>query len=219
MNRISVRATVLMGTLVAATALTACAPLIIGGAVLGGSMVVTDRRTSGTQIEDQSIEIKAGNRVRELLGERYAVSNVNTTSYNRTALLTGEVQSEADKAAIEQAVRRIDNVSGVLNELAVLGVSSASSRSNDVVLSSKVKATLIDDRELQANAFKVTTERGVVYVMGRVTEAEAARAVDLIRTISGVSKVVRMVDLITEAELAALQPKRNTDTPPRPPGR
>jgi osmotically-inducible protein OsmY len=216
----SLRTTAVVGSLLAATLLTACAPLLIGSAVVGGSLMATDRRTSGAQIEDQAIEMKARNRWREVLGEqRYHESNVSTTSYNRIALITGEVPTEADKAAMEQAVARIDNVRGVVNELAVMPLNPAGNRSNDLLVSSKVKATLIDDRSLQANAFKVTTERGIVYLMGRVTEAEASRAVELTRTISGVNKVVRVLDIITEAELAELQPKRTADGPPRAPGR
>ncbi len=205
MTRISSRVTALMSAVMVAASLSACAPLLIGGAMVGGSLMATDRRTSGTQIEDQAIELKARNRTREVLGDR---GNVSTISYNRLVLITGEVPTEADKAAVEQTIGRIDNVRGVVNELALLGSSSTSSRSNDLLLSSKVKATLIDARDLQANAFKVTTERGTVYLMGRVTETEANRAVELIRSISGVQKVVRLFDVITDAELAELQPSK-----------
>ena len=191
----------LVATLAAAQ-LSACA-LVVGGAMVGGTMVAIDRRTTGTQLEDQTIESKASSRVRELVGDR---GHVVVTSYNRTVLLTGEVPTEADRTAVEQAVQRIENVRSTVNELAVMPPSSMSTRSNDSFLTGKVKATFVDAKDLQANAFKVVTERGTVYLMGRVTEREATRATDLARTVSGVQKVVRVFDIVTEAELADLQP-------------
>jgi osmotically-inducible protein OsmY len=163
-------------------------------------MMAADRRTSGAQLEDQGIELKALNRVSALAGER---GHVNVTSYNRMVLITGEVANEADKAAIEQAVGQIENVRSIVNELAVTAPSTLGSRSNDVVLTSKVKASLIDAKDLQANAFKVVTERGQVFLLGRVTEREANRASDVARSISGVQKVVRVFEILTEAQLAA----------------
>ena len=177
----------------------------IGGAMVGGTMVVSDRRTAGTQVEDQSIEVKAASRIKEAVGDR---AHVNVTSYNRTVLLTGEAVNEADKAAVEQAVQRIENVRSTVNELAVAIPSAMSTRSNDALITGKVKATFIDAKDLQVNAFKVVTERGNVYLMGRVTEREAARATDLARTVSGVQKVVRVFDIVTEQELADMAPPK-----------
>ncbi len=199
------RPALLLAGLAAATLLSACAPLLVGGAVVGTSMVVADRRTSGTQLEDQSIELKAKTRVREAVGER---GHVNITSYNRTVLLTGEVAADVDKVAVEQAVAKVEGVRTVVNELAVMGSSSLASRSNDAVLTSKVKASYIDAKDVFANAIKVTTERGTVYLMGRVTEREANRASDIARGVAGVQKVVKVFEVITEAELADLQPKQ-----------
>ena len=168
-------------------------------------MVVSDRRTTGTQVEDQSIEMKANNRLKEVIGDR---SHVNVTSYNRTVLLTGEAATEGDKANIEQTVQRVDNVKSTVNELAVTIPSALSTRSNDSLLTGKVKATFIDAKDLQVNAFKVITERGVVYLMGRVTGREATRATDLARSVSGVQKVVRVFEIVTEQELADAAPKK-----------
>ena len=192
-----------LAALAASTLLSACAPLLIGGAMLGGSMVVTDRRSSGTQIDDQGIELKSINKVSEAIGNRGSVS---ITSYNRQVLITGEVPAEADKAAVEQAVARIDNVRLIVNELALTTGSTLGTRSNDTLLTSKVKASMVDAKDVQANAYKVVTERGVVYLMGRVTEREAARATDLARGVSGVRKVVRVFEIVSEAELANAQP-------------
>lgn len=193
----------LAAALAASALMSACAPLVMGGAMVGTALSVSDRRTSGTQLEDEGIELKAIGRVREAVGDR---AHVNTTSYNRTVLITGEAQNEADRAAVERAIAGIENVRGTVNELAIAGISSLTSRTNDSVLTSKVKATFIDAKDVQANAVKVVTERGVVYLMGRVTEREAARAAELARSVGGVAKVVRVFEVITEAELAELQP-------------
>jgi osmotically-inducible protein OsmY len=190
-----------IGALVlAAATLGGCAALVVGGAV-GTAVVVTDRRTAGTQLEDQNIELKSVTSIRETVGER---GHINVTSYNRQVLLTGEVASEADRAAVEQAIGRIEGVKTIVNELAAMAASSMTTRSNDTILTSRVKASYLDAKDLQANAVKVVTERAVVYLMGRVTEREANRATDLARGVAGVQKVVKIFETLTEAELAAL---------------
>jgi osmotically-inducible protein OsmY len=188
----------LMAGVLAAASLSACAPLILGSAV-GGAFMATDRRTSGTQLEDTGIQIKAANRVRETLGDK---GHVNVNAYNRWVLLTGEVPDEADKAAVEQAVKRTENVTTVVNELSVSLTSSLSSRSNDVLLAGKVKATFVDARDVFANAFDIVVERGDVFLMGLVTEREANRAAELAASIKGVRRVVKVMEIITEDELA-----------------
>lgn len=199
----------LLCALAAGAALSACAPLLMGGAMVGSSLMVSDRRTTGAQVEDQSIEFKSIKRINDVVGDR---GHVNVTSYNRVVLLTGEAASEADKAAIERAVAGIDNVRSVVNELAIGPPSSFGSRSNDAFLTSKVKASMVDAKDIQANSFKVVTERGIVYLMGIVSEREANRATDIARGVSGVRKVVRVFEIVSEADLAATQP-RPTPTP------
>jgi osmotically-inducible protein OsmY len=194
----------LAATLLAAATLSGCAALVVGGAV-GTALVVTDRRTAGTQLEDQNIELKALTRIRETVGDR---GHISATSWNRQVLLTGEVASEADRAAIEQSIGRIEGVRSIVNELAVMGASSMTARSNDLILTSKVKASFIDAKDLHATAVKVVTERGTVYLMGRVTEREANRASELARAVAGVQKVVRVFEVISEAELADSAPKK-----------
>jgi osmotically-inducible protein OsmY len=189
--------------LAATTALSACAPLILGSA-LGGAMIVTDRRTSGTQVEDQGIELKAANRLREALN---ANSHVNATAYNRVVLLTGEVVSEADKITAEQVAAGTENVRSVVNELVVAGAASLGSRSSDLWVMGKVKATFVDARDVQANAFKIIVERGEVFLMGMVTEREAKRAGELTASVKGVHKVVKVLHIITEDELARKLPE------------
>ena len=174
-------------------------PLLVGGAVVGGGMVATDRRTAGTQLEDQGIEFRASARVRELA----TLGQISVNSYNRVVLLTGEVPNAAERARVEGAVDKVENVRGVVNELVVAGNSSLSSRSADTVLATKVKATLVDAQDLSSNAFRVVAERRVIYLLGRVTPREADRAAELASRVSGVERVVKVFDLITEAQLAA----------------
>lgn len=183
--------------------LSACAPVVVGGAVVG-SLVAVDRRTSGAQLEDEGIELRAAARIRENLGDRV---HINITSYNRQVLLTGEVPTAQDKQLAEQVVSRVENVRVIVNELGVMGNSSFTQRSSDTLVTGKVKAGLVDARDLYASAFKVVTERGVVYLMGRVTQREADRGTEIARSASGVQKVVRVFEIISEEELQALLPK------------
>ncbi len=180
--------------------LSACAPLIIGGAMLGGGLVATDRRTTGTQIEDESIELKAAARVRGLA----TLGQVSVTSYNRIVLITGEVPAEAEKAAVGQSIAGIENVKSVVNELTLAPNSNFGNRSNDTLLTTKVKASLLDAKDLQANAFKVVAERGSIFLMGRVTQREADRSAELARAVPGVQRVVRVFEVLTEDEVARM---------------
>jgi osmotically-inducible protein OsmY len=182
--------------------LSGCFPLVMGSAFTG-VMVAADRRTSGTVVEDNAIQLKASNRVDDALGER---AHVNTTSYNRQLLLTGEVPTEQDKQLAEKAASGVENVRNVVNELAVLGGTTFSQRSTDALVTSRVKANLIDAKDLFSNAFKVTTERGTVYLMGRVTQREADRATDVVAGTPGVQRVVRILEIISEEELARMLP-------------
>ena len=191
-----------LGALLLVSTLGACAPLMIAG-VAGTAMVASDRRTSGAQLEDESIELRAQARIRDNLGERV---HVNVTSFNRQVLLTGEVTAEKDRQAVLQLVERIENVKAVVNELAVMPLSNLSERSNDLLIVAKVKASFVDSRDLFASAFKVVTERGTVYLMGRVTQREANSATQLTRNVGGVNKVVRLFEIISEDELRNLLP-------------
>jgi osmotically-inducible protein OsmY len=185
-----------------AVTLSACAPLVLGGAAVG-TMVAVDRRTSGAQLEDEGIELRAAARLRENVA-----GHINVNSYNRQVLLTGEVPREQDKQLVEQIVSRVENVKGIVNELAVMGISSLAQRSADTLTTGKVKAAFVDDKELTANAFRVVTERGTTYLMGRVTQREADRATQVARSVGGVQRVVRVFEIITEEELRQIVPQR-----------
>jgi osmotically-inducible protein OsmY len=199
---------VALAALSLAGALSGCAPLVLGGAAVG-AMVATDRRTSGAQLEDEGIELRAGSRVRETLGD---AAHINITSYNRQVLLTGEVPNEQAKRTAEQIVARVDNVRGVVNELAVLPVSNMAQRSSDAFITGKIKASLVDDKDLFVGAYKVVTERGVVFLMGRVTQREADKATQHARTVDGTQRVVRIFEIITEEDLRHIAPSAATPT-------
>lgn len=189
--------------LAAALGAAACSPLLpvmVGGAVVGGGLVVTDRRTTGTQLEDQGIERRAAAAVRELA----TGGHVKLESYNRVLLITGEVPDEAARDAVVQAVSRVENVRAVINELALGPNSGVRGRSSDALLATRVKAALVDNEAVQSNAFRVVVTRGNVYLLGRVTEREAHTAVELVRGLPGVEKVVPAYELISEEELAAI---------------
>jgi len=191
---------ILLASVVGASLLSGCAPLVVGGAVVTG-MVAVDRRTTGIQVEDQGIELKVADAVRKDLGDRV---NLNVTSYNRRVLLTGEVRNEADRSRATQLAQSQENVREVINDLAIGAPSSLSQRTKDSVTTGQVKAAFVDAKDLQASAVKVVTERGIVYLMGRVTTREAQRATDIARGIRGVVKVVRVFEDISEEELKRL---------------
>ena len=199
------RSAALVAGALALSTLAGCAAVIVGGAVVGSAMVATDRRTSGSQVDDEVIELKAKGRMGEAFPDDRV--RINTTSYNRMVLLTGEVPSDADKVTAEQAVARIDNVLSVVNELSVGPSNTFSEKTKDAFVTAKVKTSLVDAKDLFANSIKVVTHRGVVYLMGRVTEREALRATEVARGVTGVVKVVRVFEILTESDLANTQPK------------
>ena len=199
-RRVAIR---LLAVAALSATLGACAPLVVGGAAVGSALVAVDRRSSGAQLDDQAIELRASNRLREQLGER---ANVYVTSYNRQVLLTGEAASEAVKAQVQTIVAGVDNVRTIVNELGVINSPGLSQRSTDTLLTGRVKAAFVDARNLDPTAVKVVTTRNVVYLLGRVTQREADRATEVTRNMSGVQRVVRVFEIITEEELARLQP-------------
>ena len=192
----------------AVVTLSACAPIVLGGAAVG-ALVAVDRRTSGAQIEDERIELRGASRLRDAFGDR---AHIDVTSYNRQALLTGEVPTEQAKQQAEQIVARVENVKGIVNELGVMLPSSLVQRSSDTLITGKVKASIVDDSSLSLSAFRIVTERGVVYLMGRVTKAEADRATQIARRVGGVQRVVRIFEIISNEELRQI-----ATTPPAPP--
>ena len=172
-------------------AMQGCVPVLVGA---GGAAAVTsleDRRSTGAQIDDESIEIRASNRVSDRFGNRV---HVNVTSYNRIALITGEVPDERAREEVEKIVLAVPNVRGVTNDLQIAGLSSFGSRTNDSYLTTKVRGQLLDTKRISPVHVKVVSEAGVVYLMGIVTDAEADEAVEIARTTGGVRKVVKVFE-------------------------
>ena len=197
-----------------AATLSACVPLIVGGAAMS-ALVAVDRRTSGAQLEDEGIELRGASRLRDALGDR---AHINITSYNRQVLLTGEVPNDAAKQQAEQIISRVENVRTIVNELAAVGNTTLVQRSSDVLITGKVKASLVDAKDMYAGAFKVVTERGTVFLMGRVTQREADRATSIARQIDGVQRVVRIFEVIGDDEMRRIQTQVAPTAPisPRP---
>jgi osmotically-inducible protein OsmY len=185
------------------TSLSGCVGLIVGGAV-GGTMAATDRRTLGAQTEDKAIAVKADVKMQHTAGPN---GHVNVNSFNRRVLLTGEVPDQSTKDAVEREVRALDGVLSVSNELAIAGAASYTSRSNDALITTKVKASLVDMKDISAASYKVVTERGIVYLMGRVTQREGAIGADVARGVSGVNQVVKMFEYISDEEWRSYQTK------------
>ena len=181
--------------------LSGCFGLIVGAGI-GSAVSAVDRRTLGAQTEDKSVTVKAEIKMRDITNGN---GNINVTSFNRKVLLTGEVSDEAMKAAAEREVRKIENVVSVINELKISGSSSYTSRSNDALITTKVKASLVDMKTVSAISFKVTTERGVVYLMGLVTPREGNIAADVAKGVSGVTSVVKIFEYISEEDARAKQ--------------
>jgi osmotically-inducible protein OsmY len=186
------------------TSLSGCVGMMVGGAVMG-AVATADRRTLGAQTEDKTITVKAELKVPKIAGPD---AHVNIASFNRKVLLTGEVRDEAAKTTVEREVHGIEGVQTIANELEISGPSSYTSRSSDALITTKVKASLVDMKTISAASFKVVTERGIVYLMGRVTEREGQVAADVTRGVSGVQKVVKIFEYITEDELRAMAPPK-----------
>ena len=206
------RKNLLAALLIGATVLPAlqgCFPLVAAGVGTGVSATL-DRRTLGTQTEDESIEWKAGSRVGDKLRDR---GHFNFTSYNRKVLLSGEVASEEIKAEAERIVAGIPNVQTVHNELIVGPSSSFTDRSNDAFITSKVKSRSVDSGKFNPLHVKVVTEAGTVFLLGMLTQAEADAAINVARTTAGVKKVVPLLEIITPARARELDVSQSSSKP------
>jgi osmotically-inducible protein OsmY len=183
------------------TQLTACIPVIVAG-IGAGAYATTDRRSLGAQADDKLIAPRVDKRIGEAISDR---SHVNVNSFNRKVLLTGEVPDQASKDRAEEIARSTENVSSVVSDLEIGGMTPSTARNNDAYLTAKVKAQLVSRKDIFANAYNVVTEKSIVYLMGRVTRDEGDRAADIAQNVSGVQKVVKVFDYISDDELARLQ--------------
>jgi osmotically-inducible protein OsmY len=189
-------------------ALQGCFPVVAAG-VVTTALSVSDRRTTGAQLEDQGIELKADSRIRERFGSQVSAG---TVSFNRRVLVYGQAPDAATQQEVGRLVSAVPNVREVINEIEIAGTAGLGTASSDSVVTTKVKASLVDAKDIQANGIKVVTERGVVYLLGLVTEREAGRAAQVAAGVSGVVKVVKVFEIISEAQLAEMQkqPQQNS---------
>ena len=180
----------------------ACAPMLIGSAAVA-SKVAIDRRTAGIQLEDEGIELRTASGLRAQLPRN---TNVRISSYNRLVLVTGEVNNESERLQVERFVKSQDNVKTVVNDLIISPESSLTQRAQDTLITTKIRALLIQAKDIHSSAVNIVTERGVVYLMGRLTPREANRVAELIRTsnITGLQKVVKVFETISEEDLSRL---------------
>jgi len=194
-------------------ALQGCFPIVAAG-VTTGVLATMDRRSVGTQTEDETIEWKAAARVREKFGDKV---HLNFTSYDRKVLLTGEVPSEEAKAEVESIVTTVPNVLSVYNEIVVGPISSYVDRSNDSFITTKVKSRSVDNGKFNPVHAKVVTEAGIVFMLGMLTQPEADAAINVARTTSGVKKVINVLEIITPAKARELDvAQSNNNSKPAP---
>jgi osmotically-inducible protein OsmY len=196
MKQIFVRATC---AALLATAAAACAPIVVGVVAAGTALVVTDRRTTGSQVDDQTIQLRVANELGAAFKDRPVHINVN--SFDRKVLLTGEVPDEAARARAGAIATASQNVRGVVNELAVAPPSSVSDRTADTALSGRVRAAFINTREIAFNSVEIVTERRIVYLLGLVTDEEGKIAAQVASKVSGVQQVVKAFDIASREEV------------------
>ncbi|MCV2218366.1 BON domain-containing protein [Thauera sp. Sel9] len=182
-----------------------CFPVVATGVGAGAAMVA-DRRTSGAYVEDEGIEWKVASRIRERFGDTV---HINVTSYNRNVLLTGEAPNDTVRSQLDGLVAGVENVRGVINEVAVGPNSTLTARGNDTLITSNVKARFLDAGRFSAHNIKVVTEANVVFLLGIVTRAEADAAAEIARTSKGVSKVVRVFEYVSDEEARRLDNPTN----------
>jgi len=207
MNKVSPLAKAVLGVALLAS-LSGCFPLVVGGVAMGAA-ATADRRTLGAQTEDKSITVKAEMRLNKLGGD---LAHINIASFNRKVLITGEVPDQSTKAAAEREVRAIEGVQTVYNELAIGPPASYTARSSDALVTTRVKASLVEMNTISAASFKVVTENGTVFLMGRVTQREGDVATDVTKSVTGVQRVVKLFEYISEAELRDITPKSMQST-------
>jgi osmotically-inducible protein OsmY len=185
-----------------------CVPLVVGATAVG-SMAAVDRRSLGMQTDDKTIELKGEGRASKITGDK---GRVAVTSYNRMVVLSGEVADEKMKAEVQAQIATLGDLKKIENDLEVAPVSTVSARSSDLLITSKVKAAIIDTKDLYISAFKIHTDRGVVYLMGRVTQREAKLGAEVARNAaSDIRKVVKLFEYITEDELLEIKAKSSPE--------
>jgi osmotically-inducible protein OsmY len=194
----TIAATVLAA--VAAGQLAGCTVAVVSGAAAAGTLIMTSgRRSSETATADHRIQSQTSSAIEQALAGRDY--HVNVTSYYRKVLLTGEVTSDADRAQAQTVAQGVPEVQGVVNDLAVMPVSGMFSRSQDSYITSKVKTRFLNTNGVPAASIKVVTERGTVYLMGRLTRQETQAATSAVRQVDGVQRIARVIDFVPESAI------------------
>jgi len=194
--------------------LSACAPMVVGTAAVTTAAVAFDRRTSGEQLDDQVIEFKIANEVRKLFPDTSV--RINATAYAGEVLLTGDVPTQADRERAERELAKVEKVQRIVNRLRVGSITPLSTRSDDTWLTSKVRTNLINTTGVPSGSIVITTERGTVYLMGRVTREEAERTTRVAANINGVNQVVTLFDVVPLDRVTPPAPKTQNAAPAAP---
>jgi osmotically-inducible protein OsmY len=184
----------------ALTPLAGCGLFIVGGAAAGSTVIATDRRTAGEQVDDQTIEIRVSSEMNRAFGDK---ARVVGTAYSGRLLLVGDVPTDADRQRAESVAKTIPKVREVDNYIRVGDLTPLSVRTNDTWITTKVKTDLASTKEVPFRTIKVTTERGVVYLMGKVTSDEAQRAGIVASGVTGVNKVVKLFQVVARESILA----------------
>ena len=206
-TEVNLRTAALMLALTLGPIFSACVPLAAAG-VAAGALATLDRRSFGAQTEDQAIELKAASRLADAVNK---TGSVSVTSFNRKVLLTGQVPDEKTRVDAEAVLAKVENVRSVHNELIVASRAALGTTTSDSATTTRVRAMMVEARDLQSNAFKVVTELGTCYLMGMVTRKEADRAAQVASRVGGVNRVVTVFEYLTDDELARIQRVSGSD--------
>ena len=184
---------------VATVGLSGCAPILIGGAAVTSATVITDRRTTGSIVDDEVLEKRVRYEIGEVIG--HEKHHVVVTSYEGKVLLTGEVLTAADRQKAQDTAVKSVGVQSVINELAVMTPATVGAVLSDSMLATKVRSSIIGTKKISLNQMKVDVQRGIVYLMGIVTIDEARTATKVAAGVSGVQQVVTCFTIESEAAI------------------
>jgi osmotically-inducible protein OsmY len=189
--------TSLLALILATSTLYGCAPAVVGGAA-ATTGAVHDRRTVGTYVDDQGIELKASTAIRSE-EELNSQIHINIISVNGVVLLVGQAPTESLRQQAQNIVSGIEKVRHIHNELVIAAPTSLTARSNDTLITAKVKTSLFGIKGLpdyDPTRTKVVTEDGIVYLMGLLYRNEADAASERARQVGGVEKVVKLFEYL-----------------------
>ena len=174
--------------------LVACVPILVATVTVTAVSVATDRRTLGRNLDDNTLEVDL--RSEFLLDDKLDATHLSVTAINGIVLLTGEVSNDSQRQYAEKLAKTNSRTLTVVNEIQLAGTTSLTSRTNDSLITTKVKATLVNAPGVKANTVKVVTEAGKVYLLGLVTRSEADAAVAATQTVGGVTHIVKVFEYI-----------------------